>query len=266
MQDAFPSLPIFSSPRLLDDGTANRGGNSSVMSIYQTKLLGHHRNVTVVWSKTIVNHSVSIAIENSQSEEQSSCKIELKPWPFSSKKGLKSLEVDQKKVEIFWDLRFAKFSSGSEPTSDFYVAVVCEAEVVLLLGDCNKEAFARTKSRPSLVDAVLVSKRENICGKRSFTTRANFGNGHKSHDITVENSVSEMWISVDGKVLIHVTNLKWKFRGNETILVDKLPVKVCWDVYSWLFSAPGSAHGLFMFKIGGPELWRQVVFFKSFDV
>ncbi|XP_068638612.1 uncharacterized protein [Aristolochia californica] len=257
MQDALPSLPIFSGPKLMEDATANKGGNCDVISVYQTKLLGLRRYVTVIWSKTFINHTVSIAIENSQREEQSSCKIELKPWPFSSKKGLKSLEIDRKRVDIFWDLRFAKFSSGSEPTSDYYVAVVCDQEVLLLLGDWNKEAYIRTKSRPSLVDPLLVSKRENIYGKKCFASRANFGDGKKDHDIVVENTISEMWISIDGLVLIHVSNLKWKFRGNETILVDKLPMQVCWDVHGWLFSNPGTALGLFMFKLGGPEIWSD---------
>ncbi|KAL9817235.1 hypothetical protein AtNW77_Chr4g0286561 [Arabidopsis thaliana] len=57
-----------------------------------------------------------------------------------------------------------------------------------------------------------------------------------------------MWISVDGIVLVQVRNLQWKFRGNQTVLVDKEPVQVFWDVYDWLFSTPGTGHGLFIFK------------------
>nr|CAD1831471.1 unnamed protein product [Ananas comosus var. bracteatus] len=108
----------------------------------------------------------------------STCKVELKPWPFWSKKGYKSLDVadddDECSVDVFWDLRSAKFSgSGSpEPTAGYYVALVCDEEVILLVGDGNKDAYKRTKSRPCLEEAVLVSKRENVFGRKSFAARA----------------------------------------------------------------------------------------------
>ncbi|KAI3969533.1 hypothetical protein MKX01_020094 [Papaver californicum] len=61
-----------------------------------------------------------------------------------------------------------------------------------------------------------------------------------------------MWISVDGIVVIHVTNLQWKFRGNGTIIVNKSPVQVFWDVHNWLFGNP-SGHEMFIFRPGPPE-------------
>ncbi|KAI3853775.1 hypothetical protein MKX03_001216 [Papaver bracteatum] len=55
-----------------------------------------------------------------------------------------------------------------------------------------------------------------------------------------------MWISVDRIVVVHVTNLQWKFRENETVIVNKLPVQVFWGVHDWLF-------GMFIFRPGAPE-------------
>lgn len=47
-----------------------------------------------------------------------------------------------------------------------------------------------------------------------------------------------------------VTNLNWRFRGNETVMVNNLPVQILWDVHDWLHSNPGSGPGLFIFKPG----------------
>ncbi|ONK82018.1 uncharacterized protein A4U43_C01F35280 [Asparagus officinalis] len=67
-----------------------------------------------------------------------------------------------------------------------------------------REAYKRTRSRPSLEEATLVTKKENVFGKRSFCTRVRFDERRrKEHDILIENSIPgskepEMWISVDG--------------------------------------------------------------------
>ncbi|CAI9114250.1 OLC1v1014926C1 [Oldenlandia corymbosa var. corymbosa] len=242
-----------------DDPVTSKNPQSTVTCIYQTHIGGSWRNVTVLWSKNLMNHSLNITVDSVDSEFPQSCKIDLKPWHFWAKKGYKTFEVDGNQLDAYWDLRSAKFSGSSpEPCSDFYVALISEEEVVLLLGDYKKKAYKRTKSRPALVDAVLFFKKEHVFGKKSFSTRAKFDHRKKEHDIVVESSTSgprdpEMWISIDGIVLIHIRNLQWKFRGNQTVLVNKQPVQVFWDVHSWLFCSPGSGHGLFIFKPGQAE-------------
>lgn len=212
-----------------------------------------------MWCKNLMNHFFSITVHNLEGDYHCSCKIDLKPWYFWSKKGFKSFEVDGNTVEVFWDIRSAKFASGPEPCSDYYVALVCDEEVVLLLGDYKKKAYKRTKSRPALVESIMFYKKENVFAKKSFSTRARFDERRKEHDIVVESSTSgprdpEMWISIDGIVLVHVKNLQWKFRGNQTVLINNQSVQVLWDVHDWLFGSPGNGHGLFIFKPGFPEL------------
>ncbi|XP_043689050.1 uncharacterized protein LOC122640024 [Telopea speciosissima] len=243
-----------------DEPTTNKSATQcTVMCVYLTKIAGMCRNVTVTWCKNLINHSLNISVDNPGDKETNyTCKIDLKPWHFWSKKGFKSFTVSGKRVDVFWDLRSAKFSGSPEPNGDYYVALVSDEEVVLLLGDSKKEAYKRTKSRPSLIDAVLICKKENVFGKKCFSTRAKFDERKKEHDIVVENSITgprdpEMWISIDGIVLIHVRNLQWKFRGNETVIVNKTPVQVFWDVHDWLFSSNGLGHGVFIFKPGAPE-------------
>ena len=47
--------------------------------------------------------------------------------------------------------------------------------------------------------------------------------------------------------MMQVKRLRWKFRGNHTILVDGLPVEVFWDVHNWLFGNP-MGNAIFMFQ------------------
>ena len=234
----------------------------------------------MTWCKNLMSHFFNIAIQSIIDYDDNNnnvadnfhcytCKIDLKPWHFWSKKGFKSFEIESNtSIDVFWDLRSAKFSgSGPEPCADFYVALICDEEVVLLIGDIKKKAYKRSKSRPALIDAVLFYKKENVFAKRIFSTRAKFDERRKPHDIVVESSTSgprdpEMWISVDGIVVIHVKNLQWKFRGNQTVVIGggagagggcMQSVQVFWDVHDWLFGSPGNGHGLFIFKPGIAE-------------
>ncbi|MBA0640260.1 hypothetical protein Goklo_023215 [Gossypium klotzschianum] len=230
----------------------NKNAQTTVTLMYQTNLVGYLQSITILWCKNLMNHSLTIMVNSMEGTSQYSCKIDLKPWHFWSRKGYKSFHVDGKQVDVYWDLRSAKFNSSPEPTADYYVALVADQEVALLLGDYKKKAYKRTKSRPALVEPLLYYKKENVFGKKSFATKVRFGKKRKEHDIIVESATSglkdpEMWISMDGVVLIHVKNLQWKFRGNQTVLVDKQPVQVMWDVHDWLFTSPGTGHGLFIF-------------------
>ncbi|XP_062170600.1 uncharacterized protein LOC133876349 [Alnus glutinosa] len=245
------------------DQTANKAAphETSITFVYQAKVSEFLRNVTVTWCKNLVNHSLSITVENPSDENQYTCKVDIRAWQFWGRKGLKSFELDGKLVGIFWDFRQAKFSTTPDPCSDYYVAMVSGEEVVLLLGDLKKEAYERTRSRPSLEYATLLYKKEHVYGKRSFCTRAMLADGDKEHYIFIETSLPgpgprdpEMWISIDSTVLIRVMNLNWRFRGNETAMVNNLPVQILWDVHDWLHGKPGSGRpGLFIFKTGAPE-------------
>ncbi|PRQ52416.1 hypothetical protein RchiOBHm_Chr2g0155261 [Rosa chinensis] len=244
--------------KLTEDPVTSKTAQSTVTCVYLANIAMNWRKVTVIWCKNLMNHSLSIRTDSLEGDFHITCKIDLKPWHFWSKKGYKSFEVEGNHVEVYWDLRSAKFVGGPEPNQDFYVALVCDEEVVLLLGDMKKKAYKRTKSRPSMVEAVMYYKKENVFAKKSFATRVRFDEKRKEHDIVVESSTSglkdpEMWISIDGIVLVHVKNLQWKFRGNQTVMVNMLPVQVFWDVHDWLFSNPGTGHGLFIFKPGAPD-------------
>ncbi|KAG6388527.1 hypothetical protein SASPL_149955 [Salvia splendens] len=248
---SYPSDPPFVHSK---DPVTQKTAQTSVTSIYQTHIAGYWRNVTVTWGKNAMNYSLGITVDSvDQNNIVYTCKIDIKPWHFWAKKGYKCLEVDGSQLEAYWDLKSAKFLGSPEPVSDYYVALVADNEVVLLLGDNKKKAYKRTKARPPLAEPVIFYKKENVFGKKSFSTRARFDQRKRDHDIVVESATTggkdpEMWISIDGIILVHIQNLQWKFRGNQTVMVNKHPVEVFWDVHAWLFCAPGTHHGLFIFK------------------
>lgn len=239
--------------KLTDDPNAiTRSGQNLFMSVYRTKIADQCRLITVTWCKNLLLHGLTISVQGPELDSQYTCKIELKTWYFWKKQGSKQFLVDGKPVDVFWDLKSARFNGEAEPSSGYYVAVVCDEEVVLLLGNLKKEAYRKTRCRPALIDPVLVSRKEHIFGKKKFLTRVKFHDKGSLHEISIEcknNGVigPEMEIRIDGDLVIHVKHLQWKFRGNESVLVNKGKIEVFWDVHDWLF-IPGLRHASFVFK------------------
>uniref|UniRef100_A0A2C9UPA2 DUF868 domain-containing protein n=1 Tax=Manihot esculenta TaxID=3983 RepID=A0A2C9UPA2_MANES len=195
-----------------------------------------------------MNHSLNLIFNNPEGGEvYYSCKIDLKPWFFWSKKGSKSFDLEGCHIDIHWDLRSTRFFGSPKLCSDYYVALVSDGEVVLL-----------TKARPAFVDPTLFYKKENVFAKKAFTMRAKFNEKKQEHDVVVESSTTgpkdpEMWISIDGILVIHVKKLQWKFRGNQTVMVNKQQLQVLWDVHGWLFNSPGAGHGSSADKDGSSQ-------------
>ncbi|TKY57435.1 kinesin heavy chain [Spatholobus suberectus] len=238
-----------------DKATERDDPQNSVTFVYQAKVAELLRSVTVSWCKNPTDHFLSMNVENTLEENKYTCKIDLESGQSWGKKGLRSFEIEGARVDIFWDLRKAKFSTSPQPCSGYYVALVYKKEVLLLLGDLKKDAYDRTKSKPSSEEATLLCKRDNVYGKKLFCTRAILEDGKTEHDVVIETSLSgpddpEMWISIDGMLASRIMNLHWRFRGNEIVMVNNLPVQIFWDVHDWLFNDLGSGPAFFVFKPG----------------
>jgi len=54
------------------------------------------------------------------------------------------------------------------------------------LGDYKKKAYKRTESRPALVEAMLLVKKENVFWKKSFSTKARFHKKKRQNEIAVD--------------------------------------------------------------------------------
>lgn len=257
----FPSCFGENGVQVADSSSSSttRAAQNVVTCVYQCKLRGHACLITVSWTKNLMGQGLSVGIDDLSN--QCLCKVDIKPWLFSKRKGSKNLEVDSCKIDILWDLSCAKFGSGPEPLEGFYLAVVFNHETVLLLGDLKKEAHKKIESDYAQNDAVFIAKREHIFGKKFYGAKAQFCDKGQVHDVTIECDTVGLKdpclvIRIDSKTVIQVERLKWKFRGNHTILVDGVPVEVFWDVHNWLFgNAMGNAVFMFQSCVSAEKLW-----------
>ncbi|KAK0598961.1 hypothetical protein LWI29_001104 [Acer saccharum] len=260
----FPSCFGENGVQVADSSSSSSAKNAQnlVNCVYQGRIRGRSCLITVTWSKNLMGQGLSVGIDDAAN--QCLCKVDIKPWLFSKRKGSKSLEAYSCKIDIYWDLSSAKFGSGPEPLEGFYVGVVVDKQMVLLLGDMRKEAFKKTNATPVASNAVFVAKREHICGKKVFSTKAQFCDNGQIHNLSIEcdtnGNVSDPYliVRVDGKNVMQVKRLRWKFRGNHTILVDGFAVEVFWDVHSWLFGT-SLGNAVFMFKtcLSAEKLWTS---------
>ncbi|KAL5561690.1 hypothetical protein UlMin_031437 [Ulmus minor] len=243
------------------DSSSSKNAQNLVTCVYQCKLRGRFCLITVTWTKSLMGQGLSIGIDNSSN--QCLCKFDVKPWLFSKRKGCKNLEVDSSKIDIFWDLTNAKFGSGPEPLEGFYLVLVFNGEMVLLLGDLKREAYKKIDSDPVRSKAIFVAKKEHIFGKKLYFSKTQFCDKGQVHDVVIECDTvglndPSLVIRIDSKTVMQIKRLKWKFRGNYTILVDGLPVEVFWDVHNWLFgNSMGNAVFMFQTSLSAEKLWSS---------
>ncbi|KAJ9167678.1 hypothetical protein P3X46_019292 [Hevea brasiliensis] len=265
-------LPPPSPPPLPPPPPTTSGNPNLVTCLYQTEL----GLFSLTWSRTFLGHSLHLDLHPADSTNCSplylskppslstlSFHLHIKPFIFWKRHGSKKLHnVNQEanasrapRIQIFWDLSRAKFGSGPEPQSGFYIAVVVDREIVLLVGDLTKQACAKTRAKRPERTQALVLRREHVYGNRVYSTKARFGG--KNRDISIDctvNSDARLCFSVDNKRVLQIKRLKWKFRGNEKIEVDGVPIQVSWDVYNWLFEDVNGGHAVFMFRFETPDI------------
>ncbi|KAJ8634840.1 hypothetical protein MRB53_009107 [Persea americana] len=216
--------------------------------LYQTSL----GLTSLTWSRNFFGHSLLIHLYLHHTI--ASFRLHLKPWLFWKKQGSKTFHLDHPKsaIHLSWDLSSAKFQSGPEPTSSFYIAIVVDGQMALLLGDSPHQAYLKTKAKTPTRPPSLIMRREHVLGNRCYSTKANFGG--KTREISIECSSSSstgeprLSFTVDKKRVLQVKHLRWKFRGNERIEFEGVPVQVSWDVYNWLFDDVVDGHAVFMFR------------------
>lgn len=186
---------------------------------------------------------------------------------FGKSKGNKIFGSSDTKIEIIWDLSSATYDGGPDPVSGFYVAVLLNLELILLLGDKEDVELNKLISRISSKSKFrLVSRREHLSGGSVYITKAQFFDKGRSHDIVIKCIAEDkrqreliLSICIDEKNVIEVKKLHWNFRGNETIYIDGCLVDMMWDVHDWLFNPKsGNAHFMFRPRTGlDYRLWLQ---------
>lgn len=234
-----------------------------VTCVYQCRMRNlSYFMITLTWSKNLMMGQ-TLSAEIGDANNQCLCKVDIKPWLFSKRRGFKNLTIGSKFIDIYWDLSCAKFGSSPEPIEGFYFAIAVNRELILVLGDMEEEVHKKIDATSLTPNAVFVSKRAHVFGKKVYSTRAQFCGKGQVHDILIECDTmgmhdSYLLIRIDGDPVMQVKCLRWKFRGNYTILVDGLPVEVYWDVHSWLFEKlMGNAVFLFKSCLSAEKLWAS---------
>ncbi|GMH12166.1 hypothetical protein Nepgr_014007 [Nepenthes gracilis] len=208
--------------------------------------------ITLTWCRNHLGQGLNINFGN---EASTSFKFTTISRLFRKKKGSKLVEFNDSRVEIFWDLSAATFESGPEPIDGYYLLVIVDSEIALILGNLAQEAASKkVKNGTSMAKFSLVSRREHYSGKALYSTRAQFSNTGINHDILIR-CVSQnegqkqpvLSVCIDKRTVMKVKRLEWNFRGNQTIFVDGLLVDLLWDVHDWFFN-PSSGYAVFMFR------------------
>ncbi|KAF5187749.1 Duf868 family protein [Thalictrum thalictroides] len=228
---------------------------NAVICIYKVNLsLQKEVVITVTWCKNITGQGLSIKV--GEEESLSSIKVNMDYRLFRKKKGNRTFESGDSSVEVLWDLTMAKYDLGPEPIDGYYVAVMVDSELGLLIGNMVDEvAIKKYKTGVAVGKFSLVSRREHFYGNTHYSTKAQFSDSGTSHDILIRCTGEEyegikgpvLSVCVDKKKVILVRKLQWNFRGNRTIFVDGLLIDMMWDVHDWFFN-PVSGYAVFMFR------------------
>ncbi|XP_020598397.1 uncharacterized protein LOC110037986, partial [Phalaenopsis equestris] len=150
-----------------------------------------------------------------------------------------------------FDVSIARYGPSPEPIDGFYLALIIDAEIALLLGDQTEEFLKTINEKLPMADFSLQCRREQVTGRSIHSiTKAKFGDAGKVHEIGMrcrDGKEAELLVSIDRKKVVHVEKLNWNFRGNEIIFVDGLPVDVMWDMHGWWFGG-FVGHAVFLFR------------------
>ncbi|KAE9593152.1 hypothetical protein Lalb_Chr19g0136741 [Lupinus albus] len=209
---------------------------NSVSNVYKLVLFNLKQLlITVTWCKSHSNQGFSISFGDNNHDPSASApatapfKLNTNSRFFRKKKGSKLLELsDESKVEVFWDLSNAKYEAGPEPVEGFYVVVMVDSEIGLVIGDnIAEEAFfkkLKTSTNNHVAKVSLLSRREHCSGNTLYTTKAQFCDTGTFHDVMLRCSVENegglmnsssspvLSVCIDMKTVIRVKRLQWNFR------------------------------------------------------
>jgi hypothetical protein len=222
---------------------------SAVTTAYRSRLAasGKELLIDVTWSRAPDGPALSVAVHEAAAAAAPRSRAAA-PRHLHRKKGSGTFTAGSCVVGVFWDYGAARYAGGAgpEPASGFYVAVVADAEFVLLLGDLSRGYVDRLHGGIPVAASRLARRRERFVGRGRWATKARFLESGDEHEIGVvlrdADADAEAWVTVDGLRVVQLRRLRWNFRGCHTIFLDGgAPVDMTWDLHGWLFHAHAPA-------------------------
>ncbi|KAL8193633.1 hypothetical protein R6Q57_026768 [Mikania cordata] len=252
---------------------------TAVACLYKTTLsTGDQHFITVTWHRNATTQGLQIT---SGHEPTTLFRLNTHSGLFRKKKGSKLFEINDSKFEIHYDLSSAQYGAGADPVEGYYVVIIIDSELGLLIGDMTEESTVKKlKAHKQIGKFCLISRKEHFSGNTLYSTKAQFSDTGNWHDILIrctgENEGLKypvLQVSIDKRVVIRVKRLHWNFRGNQTIFLDGLLVDLMWDAHDWFFnpdtrSESGSGRAVFMFRTRSgldSRLWLEEKTVKSDD-
>ena len=167
----------------------------------------------VTWSQAPDGPALSAAVDEAAAAPRH--RAAAAPRHLHKKKGSGTFTAGSCVVGVFWDYpaaRYAAGGAGPEPASGFYVAVVADAEFVLLLGDLSRGYVERLHGGIPIAGSRMARRRERFVGCGCWSTRARFLEAGAEHEIgvVVLDGDAEAWVTVDGRKVVQLRRLRWR--------------------------------------------------------
>ncbi|WOL18806.1 hypothetical protein Cni_G27603 [Canna indica] len=250
-----------------------RGGRqpllNSVSCFYRATLAstGKELLVKVIWHKNNGDASVAVVVDDGLSSSL------FEPIGTNSlllrKKGSRSFFSAKSIIVAYWDIAAAKYASGPEPSDDFYLILMADGELILLLGDKCGDFIKTLSNEVPVAEFSMYCRKERVLvgAGVQYSTKARFRDGGRDHEVSIvcrgnkcDAGNAELCICIDKKRLVQVKSISWNFRGNQIIFVDGSAVDVLWDVHDWWFRE-SSGGAVFAFRARSTtteisRLWR----------
>ncbi|EEE60947.1 hypothetical protein OsJ_14700 [Oryza sativa Japonica Group] len=174
-----------------DGGGAGRAAVSAVTSVYRSRLSASGKDlvIDVTWSRAPDGPALSVAVHDAAAASRlrggGGGAAGAAPRHLHRRKGSGTFTAGSCVVGVFWDFAAARYAAGPEPVSGYYVAVVADAEFVLLLGDMSRGYVERLHGGIPIAGSRMARRRERFVGCGCWSTRARFLESGAEHDIVV---------------------------------------------------------------------------------
>ncbi|KAL2318038.1 hypothetical protein Fmac_031914 [Flemingia macrophylla] len=215
---------------------------------YQTQ----YGTVSLTWSRSMLGHSLHLQLHSAATFH-----LRIKPW--NKKRGSKKLSHN---TLFLWNLSHANFARGPHPISRFYLALLVDHSLTLLVGDQAPKPKPKPTPQPQ---QHLLLKRDHVHVAPHSTTVYQTATplAGKVRDFRIDchghahDDSLALVFRVDSHSVLHVTRLRWKFRGSQRLEIDGAHLHISWDVHDWLFhkdkdhlhqNAAAHGHAVFMCK------------------